>query len=84
MQDAGSKEDTHLRREDLTVSWRQLCVESFGRCQYAGNWIFSPRANRCNLVAIDNQGLDRAGMSLVPLKGTGEGLHGSSPAKTIT
>src|SRR5882762_11152592 len=41
MQDAGSKEDTHLRREDLIVSWRQLCVESFGRCQYAGNWIFS-------------------------------------------
>ena len=41
MQGAGSKEDTHLRREDLIVSWRQLCVESFGRCQYAGNWIFS-------------------------------------------
>jgi len=41
MQDAGSKEDTHLRREDLIVSWLQLCVESFGRCQYAGNWLGS-------------------------------------------
>jgi hypothetical protein len=36
MQDAGSKEDTHLKRVDLIVSWSHLCVESVGRCQYAG------------------------------------------------
>jgi hypothetical protein len=43
MQDVDSKEDTQLSREDLTLSWRELPVESFGHCQSVGNWMFSPR-----------------------------------------
>jgi len=41
MQDVGSKEDTELSKEDLILSWRELSVESLGRCQSAGNWIAS-------------------------------------------
>jgi len=42
MQDVGSKEDTELIREDLTLSWRELRVESLGHCQPVGNWMFFP------------------------------------------
>jgi len=38
MQDVGSKEDTELCPEDLTLSWRELSVESLGHCQSIGNW----------------------------------------------
>jgi hypothetical protein len=41
MQDVGSKEHTELRREDLTLSWRELPVESFGHCQSVGNGVHS-------------------------------------------
>jgi hypothetical protein len=37
MQDVGNKEDTELSREDLTLSWRELPVESLGHCQSVGN-----------------------------------------------
>ena len=40
MQDVGNKEDTELSREDLTLSWRELSVESLGHCQSVGNWAF--------------------------------------------
>jgi hypothetical protein len=43
MQDIGSKEDTELSREDLYFRWRELSVESPGRCQSVGNWMFFPR-----------------------------------------
>jgi len=46
MQDIGSKEDTELSRQELTLSWRELCVESPGHCQPVGNWIFLPRATQ--------------------------------------
>ncbi len=39
MQDVGSKENTELSGEDLTLSWRELSVESLGHCQSVGNWI---------------------------------------------
>jgi hypothetical protein len=39
MQDVGNKEDTELSREDLTLSWRELPVESLGHCQSVGNWV---------------------------------------------
>jgi hypothetical protein len=42
MQDVGSKEDTELSREDLTLSWRELSVESLEHCQSVGNWMFFP------------------------------------------
>ncbi len=42
MQDVGSKEDTELRRKDLTLRWRELPVESLGHCQSVGNWMFFP------------------------------------------
>jgi hypothetical protein len=32
MQDVGTKEDTELSREDLTLRWRELPVESLGHC----------------------------------------------------
>jgi hypothetical protein len=41
MQGMGSKEDTQLSREDLTLSSRELPVESLGHCQSIGNWIAS-------------------------------------------
>ena len=41
MQDVGGKEDTELCREDLILNWRELSVESLGRCQSAGNWLAS-------------------------------------------
>ncbi len=43
MQDVGSKEDTPLSREDLTLRLRELSVESIGHCQSIGNRMFSPR-----------------------------------------
>jgi hypothetical protein len=43
MQDVGSKEDTPLSREDLTLRMRELSVESIGHCQSIGKWMFSPR-----------------------------------------
>jgi len=46
MQDVGRKEDTELSRKDLTLSWRELPVESLGHCQSVGNWMFFPRAVR--------------------------------------
>ena len=46
MQDVGNKEDTELSREDLTLSWRELPVESLGHCQSVGNWMFSPTRAR--------------------------------------
>ncbi len=42
MQDVGSKEDTELSSEDLTLSWRELSVQSLGQCQSVGNWMFFP------------------------------------------
>jgi hypothetical protein len=39
MQGIGSKEDTQLSREDLTLRSRELPVESLGHCQSIGNWI---------------------------------------------
>jgi len=42
MQDVGSKEDTELSSEDLTVSWRELSVQSLGQCQSVGTWMFFP------------------------------------------
>jgi hypothetical protein len=42
MQDVGSKEDTQLSREVLTLTWRELPVESLGHCQSVGNWMFFP------------------------------------------
>ncbi len=41
MQNVGTKEDRELSREDLTLSWRELPVESLGHCQSAGNWLAS-------------------------------------------
>jgi hypothetical protein len=40
MQDVGSKRDTELSRENLTLNWRELSVESLGHCQSVGNWMF--------------------------------------------
>jgi hypothetical protein len=40
MQDVGSKENTELSREDLTLNRRELPVESLGHCQSVGNWMF--------------------------------------------
>jgi len=42
MQDVGSKENTELSREDLSLSWRELPVESLGHCQSVGNWMSFP------------------------------------------
>jgi hypothetical protein len=42
MQEVGSKEDTELSRKNLTLSWRELPVESLGHCQSVGNWMFFP------------------------------------------
>jgi hypothetical protein len=42
MQDVGSKEDMELSREDLTLSWRELSVESLEHCQSVGNWMSFP------------------------------------------
>ncbi len=36
MQDVGTKEDTELSTEDLTLSWRELRGESLGHCQSVG------------------------------------------------
>jgi hypothetical protein len=39
MQDVDSKKDMELNSEDLSLSWRELPVESLGHCQCVGNWI---------------------------------------------
>ena len=36
MQDVGSKKDMELNSEDLSLSWRELAVESPGHCQCVG------------------------------------------------
>ena len=41
-QDIGSKEDTELNGQGLTLSWRELSVETPGHCQSVGNWTFFP------------------------------------------
>jgi hypothetical protein len=41
-QDIGSKEDTELNGQGLTLSWRELSVETPGHCQSVGNWTSSP------------------------------------------
>jgi hypothetical protein len=43
MQDIAGKADTELNSEDLTLSWRELSVESTGHCQSVGNWLGSKR-----------------------------------------
>ena len=42
VQDIGSKEDTELNGQGLTLSWRELSVETPGHCQSVGNWTFFP------------------------------------------
>jgi hypothetical protein len=39
MQDAGSKKDMALNSEGLSLSSRELPVQSLGHCQSVGNWI---------------------------------------------
>jgi hypothetical protein len=43
MQDIGAKEDTELSKEDLTLSLRELSVESHGHCPVYWKWMFFPR-----------------------------------------
>ena len=43
MQDNGSKHHTELSKEDLTLSRRELPVESLGHCQSVGNQMFLPQ-----------------------------------------
>ena len=47
MQGLGSKEDTELRSEDLTLSWRELSVEPLGHCQSIGNYWKLDVFSRC-------------------------------------
>ena len=42
MQGIGCKEDTELNKEDLSLRWRELSVESVGHCQPLGKWRFFP------------------------------------------
>ncbi len=42
MQGIGCKEDTQLNNEDLSLSWRELSVESVGHCQSLGKWRVFP------------------------------------------
>jgi hypothetical protein len=47
MQGIGCKEDTELNKEDLSLSWRELSVESVGHCQSLGKWRgFSRKGSR--------------------------------------
>ena len=39
MQDVGSKKDMELNSEDLSLSSRELPVETLGHSQSVGNWI---------------------------------------------
>ena len=46
MQGIGCKEDTELNKEDLSLNWRELSVESVGHCQSLGKWrVFPVRFN---------------------------------------
>jgi hypothetical protein len=42
MQGIGCKEDTELNKEDLSLNWRELSVESVGHCQSLGKWRVFP------------------------------------------
>jgi hypothetical protein len=42
MQDVGNKEDTELGKGGITLSWRELPVESLGHCQSIGIGVFFP------------------------------------------